>query len=103
MLLHVTMRHNSDNCPGFNPDLMNRVMEAYSTLDQVAAKHKIVIRDHYQAAPDHIEFMVIEAEDNMALALFFTEALPYKVDFETRVVADRAAMRSMMEEMQRNS
>ena len=95
MLLHVTLRHDVDNCPGFNPEIMQRAGSAFNHLEEVAAKHGIAIREYYQAAPDHIEFMVVEAPDNMALALFLTVALPYKVETETRVVTDFAGMKAV--------
>ncbi len=43
--------------------------------------------------------MVVEAPDNAALAVFISEALPYKVDTETKAVTDRAAMRALAEAM----
>ncbi len=96
MLVHATLRHDVDNCPGFDPDLRARAMEAYPKIDEVAAKFGVTIRDLYNAAPDHVEYLVIETPDNMSLALFLGEALPYKVDYETHVVADRAMMREMV-------
>ncbi|MDH3607348.1 MAG: hypothetical protein OER12_10195 [Acidimicrobiia bacterium] len=95
MLVHTTIRHDIDNCPGFDPELRARAIEAYSKLDEVAEKFGVTIRALYNAAPDHVEYAVLEAPDNMTLAFFFGEALPYKVDYETRVVADRA----MLEEL----
>ena len=41
MLFHVTLRHNADNCPGFNPDLMQRTMEMLPKLDEVAGRYSI--------------------------------------------------------------
>ncbi len=99
MLLHVTLTHDIDNCPGFDDDLRNRALQAYAGLDDVATEYGVVIRDHYNAAPDHVEFIVAEAPSNMALAMFFTAVLPYKVEFESKVVTDRAAMASLMESM----
>ena len=99
MLVHATLRHDIDNCPGFDPDLLGRTMEAFPKIDEIAAKFGVTVRDLYNAAPDHVEYMVVETPDNMALALFLAEAVPYKVDIETHVVADRAAMRTMLEQM----
>jgi hypothetical protein len=99
MLVHATLRHDINNCPGFDPELRARAMEAYSKLDEVAEKFGVTIRDLYNAAPDHVEYAVLEVPDNMTLALFFGEALPYKVDYETRVVADRAMIGQLVAQM----
>lgn len=99
MLIHATLRHSSDNCPGFDAELRGKVFEAYPRIDDVAAKFGITIRDLYNAAPDHVEYMVMETPDNMSLALFLAEALPYKVDYETHVVTDRVSMRGLMAQM----
>jgi hypothetical protein len=99
MLIHATLRHSSDNCPGFDPELRAKLMEAYPKIDDVAAKYGVTIRDLYNAAPDHVEFMVVDTPDNMSLALFLAEALPYRVDYETHVVSDRASLRELLERM----
>jgi hypothetical protein len=99
MLVHATLRHDINNCPGFDPGLRARAMEAYSKLDEVAAQFGVTVRDMYNAAPDHVEYIVLEAPDNMAVALFLGEALPYKVDYETKVVTDRAMIEKVIAQM----
>ena len=96
MLFHCTIRHDVDNCAGFDPELRARVFEGYSRIDDVATKFGVVVRDLYNAAPDHVEYMVAEAPDNMSFALFIGEALPYRAEYETHPVADRAALGEMM-------
>ncbi len=59
----------------------------------------MTIRDLYNAAPDHVEYVVLEAPDNMTVALFLGEALPYKVEYETHVVADRAMIEQLVAQM----
>lgn len=99
MLIHATLRHSAENCPGFDAELRARLMEAYPRIDDVAGKYGVTIRDMYNAAPDHVEFMVVETPDNMSLALFLAEALPYRVEYDTHVVTDRASLRELMMQM----
>ena len=90
MLFHVTMRHDAAHCPGFHPELMPRAVAALESLDQVAARHGVRVRGLYNALPDHIEYLIVEADSPGNVATFISEANPYGeiAEIETKAVVD---------------
>ena len=88
MLFHVTITHDAADCPGFNPEFIPRAIESLQNLDAVAEKFGVKVHGLYNALPDHVEYLLCEAESPVALAIYLTEALPYRrADTETRAVA----------------
>jgi hypothetical protein len=87
MLFHVTITHNAAHCPGFNANLVPRAVESLESLDGLADKFGVQVHGLYNALPDHVEFLVCEADSPAVLAMFLAEAVPYgEIDTETRAV-----------------
>lgn len=88
MLFHVTITHTAADCPGFNAHLVPKAIESLQQLHVVADKHGVTVHGLYNALPDHVEYLICEADSPAVLAMYLTEALPYKhADTETRAVA----------------
>ncbi len=77
MLFHGTMRHDGAHCPGFHPELMPHIIEALENIDQIAARHGVKVHGLYNAAPEHVEFLIAEADSPMNIAAFLGDANPY--------------------------
>lgn len=87
MLFHVTITHEAADCPGFNPELIPGAIESLQNLDAVAEKFGVKVHGLYNALPDHVEYLLCEAESPVALGSYVTEALPYRrAHTETRAV-----------------
>ncbi len=77
MLFHVTSRHDAAHCPGFHPELMPHIIEVLENIDQIAARHGVKVHGLYNAAPEHVEFLIAEADSPMNIAAFLGDANPY--------------------------
>jgi hypothetical protein len=89
MLFHVTIRHDAEDCPGFNPEVRPRAIESLQNLHALAEKFGIKVHGLYNALPDHVEYLVCESVSPAALAMYLTEAVPYaRADTETHAVVD---------------
>lgn len=87
MLFHVTITHDAAQCPGFNADLVPKAVESLENLHGLAETFGVQVHGLYNALPDHVEYLVCEAESPAVLAMFLVEALPYgQVDTDTRAV-----------------
>lgn len=87
MLFHVTIRHDAAHCPGYNPELMPKAIETLLDLRATADKFGVKVHDLYNALPDHVEYLVCEADDPSALAIYLSEAMAYlNADTETHAV-----------------
>ena len=87
MLFHVTITHDAARCPGFNADLVPKAVESLENLHGLAEKFGARVHGLYNALPDHVEFLLCEADSPTALAMFLGEALPYgQADTDTRAV-----------------
>ena len=78
MLIHVTATHSEDNCPGYNTKLIRAVAGAIEKREAIAKKHKVKLLGFWSGAPDHVFFMMLEADSPHAIDLFLTEATPFK-------------------------
>ena len=78
MLIHVTATHSEDNCPGYNTDLIPAVAGAIEKREDIAKKHNVKLHGFWSGAPDHVFFMLLEADSSHAIDLFLTEATPFK-------------------------
>jgi hypothetical protein len=88
MLFHVTITHGAGDCPGFNAHLLPKAIESLQQLHVVAERCGVTVHGLYNALPDHVEYLVCEADGPPSLAMFLTDALPYgHADTETRAVA----------------
>jgi len=78
MLILATLTHNEDNCPGFNPEIMPNVVKGLEAREELAKKHGVKLHGLWSGAPDHVFFVLVEADSPMAIDLFLTEAAPFK-------------------------
>jgi hypothetical protein len=100
MLFHVTIRHDAAHCPGFHPELMPKAIDALENIEATAAQFGVTVNGLYNALPDHVEYLIAEADSPAALAMYLSEAVPYgEADTETHAVVGvdelRAAARAM--------
>ncbi len=87
MFFHVTIRHESADCPGFHADLVPGAIESLENLHAVAEKFGVRVHGLYNALPDHVEYLICESDSPATLALYLTKALPYgRADFDTQAV-----------------
>lgn len=92
MLFHVTMRHDNANCAGLHDELMPKVVEGLGRLHETAAEYGVTVKGHYNALPNHVEFLVADAPGPAALAMCLSDILSYEVDFETYAVVESAEL-----------
>jgi len=78
MLILATLTHSEDNCPGFNLELMPTVLKGLETREEIAKKHGVKLLGLWSGAPDHVFFVLMEADSSLAVDLFLTEAAPFK-------------------------
>jgi uncharacterized protein with GYD domain len=89
MLFHVTITHDAAHCPGFNRDLLARTIDSLHNLQTTADKFGVKVHGLYNALPDHVEYLVCEADNNAALAAYLGESLPYgQADTKTHAVVE---------------
>ena len=101
MLFHVMATHTPEDCPGYNRELMPGVVAAVENAEAVAEELNVKIHFFVNGVPEHISFLLLEA-DNTAVIARFANSFPLRQDFKvTAVIHDRelAAMgRQMMEQ-----
>ena len=99
MLFHLTMTHSVDECPGYNREKMPELLSALENLE--ARGKDMNIKTHFvvNAAPEHVVYALVEADDSYALARYLVE-VPLKQDFKVTPVAHMhdvlATARAMM-------
>ncbi len=76
-LFHVTVWHDAAHCPGFHRELMGPVIEALESREEIASRYGVTLVGFYSGAPEHRDFLIVEAETPMSVATFTTEMLPY--------------------------
>ena len=94
MLFHITATHTSDNCPGYNPEMMPGVVDSIEKSDSVASELGIKVHFMVNGAPEHVTYALVETDDSSRIALW-TTSFPFKQDFKivpVRREADLAAM-----------
>ena len=85
MLFHVTATHTPDDCPGYNHDTIPALIEASKGIPAKAEELSIKILFSVNAAPEHVTFLLLEADDPYSIALLLTE-IPFKQDFKVTAV-----------------
>ena len=96
MLFHVTATHTPDDCPGYNRDKLPELLEASKRIPAKAKELNIKVLFNVNGAPDHVSYLLLEADDPYSIALLVTET-PFKQDFKVtavehqQVVQQRAA------------
>lgn len=63
MLFHVTMTHTPDNCPAYHPEQMHEVITSLEQLDERGRELRVTTHALLWAAPAHVAFAVLEAND----------------------------------------
>ena len=76
-LFHVTAWHDAAHCPGFHRELMGPVIEALENSEEIASRYGVKLIGMYSGAPEHRDFLIVEAEAPFSVATFTTELLPY--------------------------
>ena len=95
MLFHVTASHTPEECPGYNTDRMPEFLGGAAALQDKAKELNIKVHFMVNAAPEHVMYALLEANDPYSVALFLT-SVPFKQDFKVtavehqQVVAQRA-------------
>ena len=66
---------------------VSSAVESLENLPALAEKFGVKVHGLYNALPDHVEYLVCDADSPAVLAMFLADALPYgQVDTETRAV-----------------
>ena len=78
MLVHITATHTEDNCPGYHTDLIPAVAGAIEKREEIAKKHNVKLLGFWSGAPDHVFFLLVDANSSHDVDLFVTEATPFK-------------------------
>ena len=98
MLFHVTATHTVDDCPGYNPGMFPELVPALENMRNVAKEHGVTIHWVVNAAPEHVTYMLVEADSPASLA-FVTTTVPLKQDFKVTAVVREEDMVAMAKEM----
>lgn len=67
MLFHVTSTHSSDDCPLYDSELRDAVVEAHAQSGELARELGITVHYEVTAAPAHVSYTLLEAVDFAAL------------------------------------
>ncbi len=98
MLFHITATHSVDDCPGYNQDRLPELAAAMSKMPARAKELHVKPLFLVNAAPEHVSYSLVEAEDPYSIALLLTD-IPFKQDFKvTAVEYTETIMRRAMEE-----
>jgi uncharacterized protein with GYD domain len=76
MLFHITLIHDAANCPGYHRELMPPWLEAMDKKDEIAKRLGVKVHSILNAAPDHVVYVILEAERPMQAAMFVSQLLP---------------------------
>ena len=87
MLFHVTIRHDAAHCPGFHRELMEPTIEAFENVEATAAQMGVKVIGLYSGLPDHVDFIIAEAESPADVAFFLSAAGLYGEIAETETHA----------------
>ncbi len=82
MLLHITMTHTPDNCPGNEPEKpFNDFLSAVERLPAVARETGVKSHFFVWAAPEHAAYALLEADSLVALNRFLA-TIPIQQDYK---------------------
>ncbi len=99
MLIHVTATHSEDNCPGYNPELIAKVVPALEKREEIAKRHNLKLLGFWSGAPDHVFYMLVEANSPHDVDLFVTEATPFKQAYKLTPVITGDELVKLAKEM----
>lgn len=98
MLFHVEMIHSVDECPGYNREKMPELVSGAEQLEELAGQFNVKVHFWVNALPEHVEFALIEAENQGAVAVFLSN-YPLRVDFKMKAVMHQADVLEMAKGM----
>jgi len=78
MLIHVTATHSEDNCPGYNMELIPTVLKGLEAREELARKYGVKLLGFWSGAPDHVFYILVDANSSHDVDLFVNEATPFK-------------------------
>ena len=81
MLIHVTATHSEDNCPGYNMELIPTVLKGLEAREEIARKYSVKLLGLWSGAPDHVFYILVDANSSHDVDMFLTEAAPFKQAF----------------------
>ena len=81
MLVHVTMTHSADDCPGYHTEQMPALTAALEGLDQLGKELNVKAHSLLWGAPDHVAYAVLEADSLLAIGRYLN-SIPIIQDFE---------------------
>jgi hypothetical protein len=81
MLIHITATHTEDNCPGYNTELIPEVLPGLEKREEIAKKNNVKLLGFWSGAPDHVFYILVDAENNNDVDNFVTEATPFKQSY----------------------
>ena len=98
MLFHVTATHTTEDCPGYNPDKMPAVIAAMENLEATAKELNIKVHFMVSGAPEHVSFLLLEADSPAAIARFAVQ-MPCRQDFKVTAVVKEQELLAMAKAM----
>ena len=70
MLVHVTMTHTAENCPAYKTEIAAEAMDSLEKLEERGKELNVKAHALLWAAPDHVGFAVLEADDLGAISRY---------------------------------
>jgi hypothetical protein len=65
MLFHVAQVHDAAHCPGYHRDLMPVWVEGFEGRNELAERLGVKIHSILNGAPDHVVYVIAEADRPM--------------------------------------
>ena len=98
MLFHVTATHTTENCPGYHREKMPQVVAAMENLEALAKELNVKIHSLLSGAPEHVSFMVLEADSPAAITRLLS-SVPIEQDFKVTAVVPEQELIAMAKAM----
>ena len=98
MLFNVTATHTMENCPGYNREKMPALVEALENLEATAKDLGVKVHQLLNGAPEHVSFLVLEADSSAAIAHLMT-TIPFEQDFKVTAVVREQELVDMAKQM----
>lgn len=80
MLYHVSATHSPDNCPLYDSDVQEELQEGMAASAHLARELGVTIHFLVSAAPDHVFYSLLEADDFTAIQRVLA-AVPLRQEF----------------------
>ena len=85
MLFHVTMTHTEDNCPGYNPEQMPKLLEVGERMPTIAKDLGVTVHSLVWGAPEHVAFALLEA-DTISAITQYVNTIPIRQNVRVNAV-----------------